>query len=162
MTRIFFLVAALLCSSTFAYAGGGPNDPPAEGRDSPYSGIIPPCDDSGVLGTISSRFAGNESDYWNSTIEIGTYKDIREISLRGNGLSYIPRRYCAARAVMNDNSEHTIIYQVQESLGFVGWGYGVEWCVVGYDREHAYSPACSSLRPFLVRNLGEPALRESY
>ena len=48
---------------------------------------------------------------------------------------------------LNDNSEHTIIYQIQESLGFVGWGYGVEWCVVGFDPRHAYSPACSSLRP---------------
>ncbi len=44
----------------------------------------------------------------------------------------------------------------------IGWGYGVEWCVVGLDRNLAYAPACSALRPFVERYLGEKALRARY
>ena len=44
----------------------------------------------------------------------------------------------------------------------IGWGYGVEWCVVGLDRNLAYAPACSVLRPFVERYLGEAAMRARY
>jgi hypothetical protein len=29
----------------------------------------------------------------------------------------------------------------------IGSTYGVEWCVVGFDRNMAYSPACKMARP---------------
>ncbi len=49
MTRVMLLLAAFICASTMAHAGGGPNDPPAEERLNPYTGVLPPCDDAGVL-----------------------------------------------------------------------------------------------------------------
>jgi hypothetical protein len=63
---------------------------------------------------------------------------------------------------LNDSKLHLVVYQIQEDLGFVGWGDNVEFCVVGLDRNLAYAPACSALRPYVVRFLGEKALLARY
>ncbi len=160
MNRLLLLLATLLSLAVSAHAEGVVV--PAEQRHAPYSGIIPTCDDSGVLGTVSSRFAQKESTYWNSSLGISGYDRVQEIGFRADGVAYIPRRYCVARATMSDGAERTVIYQVQEKLGMIGWGYGVEWCVVGLDRNIAYAPACSVLRPIAERYLGETALRVRY
>ncbi len=135
---------------------------PAEHRDSPYSGNLPPCGDAGVLSEIRSRFQEKESQFWNSSLQIGGYDRIREIGFRANGLGYIPRRYCIARVQVSDLKTHTVVYAIAEDLGLIGWGYGVEWCVVGLDRDLAYAPGCQAVRPFLERNLGHWALRALY
>ena len=31
--------------------------------------------------------------------------------------------------------------------GFAGYGNGVEWCVVGLDRNWAYNPSCRAAKP---------------
>jgi len=54
-----------------------------------------------------------------------------------------------------------VIYDIGEDLGMIGWGYGVEWCVVGLDRNHAYEPSCSVLKPFVTRFAG-PTIRARY
>lgn len=160
MKRILIGLAAFLVFGATAQAGG--IVVPAEQRYSAYSGDLPSCEDPGVLSRISDRFAQKESGYWNSTLQVTGYDRIREIGFRANGLDYIPRRYCVARALVNDLRERTVIYDIQEGLGMIGWGYGVEWCVVGLDRNLAYAPACSALRPFVDRYLGEKALRARY
>ena len=160
MKRILVCLAALLAVGAGAHAGG--IVVPAEQRYAAYSVDLPPCDDPGVLARISDRFAQKESGYWNSPLQIGGYDRIREIGFRSNGLGYIPRRYCVARVLGSDTKERTVIYDVEESLGMIGWGYGVEWCVVGLDRNLAYAPACGALRPFVERYLGEAALRARY
>jgi len=115
-----------------------------------------------VLSRISDRFAQKESEYWASSLQINSYDRIEEVGFRANGLAYIPRRYCVARTLDSDLKNRTVIYEIEESLGIIGWGYGVEWCVVGLDRNLAYAPACSALRPFVDRYLGEKALRARY
>jgi hypothetical protein len=135
---------------------------PAELRYSPYSGALPTCDDAGVLSRISDRFQQKESEYWNSTLQIGGYDRVREIGFRANGLGYIPRRYCVARAQVSDLKPRAVIYAIGEDLGMIGWGYGVEWCVVGLDRNLAFALGCRAVRPFLERHLGEKALRELF
>ncbi|MGD0185147.1 MAG: hypothetical protein ABSC25_07830 [Roseiarcus sp.] len=160
MKRIVVCLAALLVFCAGAQAAGVVV--PAEQRYVPYSGELPACDDPGVLARISDRFAQKESEYWNSPLQIESYDRIQEIGFRANGLAYIPRRYCVARALDSDSRERTVVYDIEESLGMIGWGYGVEWCVVGLDRNLAYAPACSALRPFVDRYLGEKALRARY
>ncbi|MGD0641197.1 MAG: hypothetical protein ABSC22_10660 [Roseiarcus sp.] len=139
------LVGLAFCGSACAQG----YSTPAEQRYSPFSGDIPSCDDPGVLSTITSRFAQKESEYWNSALEIEGYDRIREIGFRSNGAGYIPRRYCVARAQMNDLEPRAVIYTVQQNLGVIGWGYGVEWCVVGLDRNLAYAPGCQAARPIV-------------
>lgn len=160
MKRIVVCLAALLALCAGAHAAG--IVVPAEQRYSAYSADLPACDDPTVLARISDRFAQKESGYWNSPLQIGGYDRVREIGFRSNGLGYIPRRYCVARALGSDSKQRTVIYDIEESLGMIGWGYGVEWCVVGLDRDLAYAPACGALRPFAERYLGEKALRARY
>jgi hypothetical protein len=160
MKRILLGLAALFAFAATAQAAG--IIVPAEQRYDPYTGVVPACDDPGVLGRISDRFAQKESEYWNSSLQVGSYDRVREIGFRANGLSYIPRRYCIARALDSNGKSRTVIYDIGEGLGMIGWGWGVEWCVVGLDRNLAYAPACSVLRPFARRYLGEAALRERY
>ena len=131
-------------------------------RNAPFSETLPACDDAGVLHRIRDRFAQKESEYWSSSLTLGEIDRIAEIGYRANGLAYIPRRYCVARAQLNDLKPRNVIYAIQEDLGIIGIDYGVEWCVVGLDRNLAYAPGCQAVRPFLERNLGEKALRELF
>jgi hypothetical protein len=160
MIRLSLAFAALLAFGAAAQAAGF--IVPAEKRYSPYSGVLPPCDDPGVLSQITDRFGATESEFWASSLQIAGFDRVREIGFRANGVAYIPRRYCVARAALNDQQFRPVVYQIQESLGFIGWGRGVEWCVVGLDRNLAYAPGCSSLRPYVTRVLGENALTTRY
>ena len=87
-----------------------------------------------------------------------------EIGFRANGLAYIPRRYCVARALMDDpraptddrmRRKRTAVYSIAADAGIIGLGWGVEWCVVGLDRNHAYAPDCDVLRPIIERWIGQ-------
>ena len=49
----------------------------------------------------------------------------------------------------------TVVYAVTANAGIIGNTWGVEGCVAGFDREHAYEPDCAVLRPILERWLGE-------
>ncbi len=71
---------------------------PAEARWAPFSSQLPTCDDASVLSTVSGRFAQTENTYWGGQHAIDGFERVREIGFRANGLSYIPRRYCVARA----------------------------------------------------------------
>ena len=115
MKRILLGLAALFAFAVTAHAAG--IIVPAEQRYAPYSGVVPACDDPGVLGQISDRFAQKESEYWNSSLQIGSYDRVREIGFRANGLSYIPRRYCIARALDSNGKSRTVIYDIGEGLG---------------------------------------------
>ncbi len=162
MKRLLVCVAALL---GFAFAAGAQAAGivvPAEQRYSAYSGSVPECDDAGVLGQITGGFGWKEYWFWNSSAQVSGFDRIRELGLRANGLGYIPRRYCAARAEIAGVGERVVVYQIAEALGPIGWGYGVEWCVVSFDRNLAYAPGCSALRPFVQRKLVYDVLRARY
>jgi len=120
---------------------------PAERRYFPYSGALPSCADPAVLERVSSQFAGVESEYWKSDLQILSYDLIREISYRGDGLDLIPRRYCQAKGVFSDGRVRPVTYNIGEELGFSSYGFGVELCVGGLDREFAYAPNCKMVRP---------------
>jgi hypothetical protein len=121
---------------------------PAETREYPYDGKIPACGDPDVLSRIQSRFSQTEGEYWHSGLEIVGFDRVEEIGFRTNGADYIPRRYCVAQGLMNDQKARTVSYSVGQDLGIIGfWGFGVDWCVSGLDREKAYSPNCKMARP---------------
>ena len=120
---------------------------PAEKRYYDYDGDLPACQDTGVLGTISARFARKESEYWNTSLEIVSFDRVKLLAARPWGLDHIPRNFCTARALLNDNSYHDVSYSVAQDLGVIGYGVGVEWCLQGLDRDLAYAPACQLARP---------------
>ncbi len=121
---------------------------PAETRESSYSGKIPGCGDPDVVSRIQSRFSQTEGEYWHSGLEIVGFEQVDEIGYRTQGADYIPRRYCVAKAVMNDQKLRTVSYTIVQDMGIIGFfGFGVEWCVSGLDREKSYAPNCKMARP---------------
>ena len=143
---------------------------PAERRNIEWNGLLPQCADTSVLGWIQSRFSDREWQYWGSGLQVTSFNAIRETGFRSTGLDYIPRRYCSAQAVMNDGRQRTVHYSVLEdqdmtggdalrsvlsvlTLGTVRNGpsvlphWGVDWCIVGLDRNSAYGLNCNAARP---------------
>lgn len=110
-----------------------------------YDGALPPCESA--LGEISWRFAEKESKFWNSDLQITGYEKVRELAYRPWPSDSIPRRFCTAHALMNDGHVHQVHYSIIEDGGFAGYGTGVDFCVVGLDRDWAFNPACKAAKP---------------
>ncbi|TDR93438.1 hypothetical protein [Enterovirga rhinocerotis] len=120
---------------------------PAEKRVIPYAAHLPTCGDPAVLARISAQFAEKESRFWSSSLTLVEYGHIKPLAWRPWGVDTIPRRYCTASVVASNGHRHRIDYAVAEDLGFIGVGWGVTWCVLGLDRNLAYSPSCRMARP---------------
>ena len=114
-----------------------------------YDALVPLCDDRGVLIQIHSKFSHKESEFWASNLEIVGIDRIREVAFRpwDGAPQAIPRRFCNGVAQTSDGARHTIHYSILENAGWIGMGWGVEWCVVGLDRNWAYNPSCRIARP---------------
>jgi hypothetical protein len=110
-----------------------------------YDGRLAPCE--AALGTITSQFQEKESTYWNSALRIIGYGRIHETAFRPWQSDNIPRRYCSADAALSDGTRRTVHFSIIEDGGFASYSQGVEWCVVGLDRNWAYNPACRAARP---------------
>ena len=112
-----------------------------------YDAVVPLCEEEWPLQRIQSRFSSKESRFWNSNLEIVGFEKVREIAFRPWVADAIPRRFCSAVAVVNDGVKRPIYYSIGEDTGMIGASWGVEWCVVGLDRNWAYNPACKMARP---------------
>jgi hypothetical protein len=110
-----------------------------------FDGALPACE--AALGTIASRFAEKESRFWNSSLEILGFDRVRETAYRPWAAGTIPRRFCSAVAMVSDGRKHAVNYWIGDDTGMIGATWGVEWCVVGLDRNWAYNPACKMARP---------------
>lgn len=147
------LTAAIVttCTTLGLLAASVPADArpitPAERRQQPYAGDLPVCHDPATLQRISRNFVKREKEYWSSGLEILVYDKIHETGYRTAGLDYIPRRYCGASALMNDGKVRKLVYSIGENQGVIGWGPGVEWCIVGLDRNYAWGRSCMAAQP---------------
>jgi hypothetical protein len=112
-----------------------------------FDSVIPPCDDSWALGTIRHRFATKEGRFWNSDLQILGFEQVKEIAFRPWAEGTIPRRFCTGRAKLSDGNWRVVRYSIIEDGGMIGANWGVDWCVVGVDRNWAYNPACQAARP---------------
>jgi len=139
------LVAAPFCAAPIAAAARP--IVPAERRYDSYAGVLPTCTDPGVFERIRSLFHDRETEFWKSGLEIVNLDQVREIGFRTEGLDYIPRRYCRAQVYLNNQAVRPVSYSIVEDAGFAGFGYDVEWCVAGLDRNDAYGGYCRDARP---------------
>jgi hypothetical protein len=112
-----------------------------------FDSALPACDDSWALSKIQSRFGTKEGLFWNSALQIVNFDRIREVALRPWADATIPRRWCAGRALISDGQWRTLRYSIVEDGGMIGASWGVEWCVVGLDRNWAYNPNCKEASP---------------
>lgn len=112
-----------------------------------YDAVVPLCDEPAPLAKIMARFATKEARFWNSELQIVGFQNLREVSFMPWASGTIPRRFCTGRALISDGKFRRIDYSIAEDTGMIGVGWGVEWCVVGLDRNWAYNPACKMARP---------------
>lgn len=110
-----------------------------------YDAVVPACDYG--LGVIASRFATKEGRFWNSALTIQGFENVRQVAFHPWANDTIPRRFCTATALVSDGKKRRVNYLIGEDTGFIGATWGVEWCVVGLDRNWAYNPACKMARP---------------
>ncbi len=110
-----------------------------------YDGALPQCE--AALDRIASAFSQKESRFWNSELTIVGFEGVHEIAFRPWAEQTIPRRFCSGEALVSDGLWHQIHYSIAEDSGEIGASWGVQWCVVGLDRNWAYNPACKMARP---------------
>jgi hypothetical protein len=112
-----------------------------------YDRVMPPCDYPPALDRIIGDFRTKEARFWNSQLQILGIENIQQTAVLPWAAQDIPRRFCSGTAVINDGARHAIFYSIAEDTGFVGANWGVNFCVVGLDRNMAYGPACRAARP---------------
>ena len=112
-----------------------------------YDAVVPLCEDPQALAKISSRFAEKEARFWQTNLQLVDFERVHEIAFRPWVQGSIPRRYCGAVALVSDGKKRPVYYSIVEDAGMIGMTWGVEWCVVGLDRNWAYNPACKMARP---------------
>jgi hypothetical protein len=110
-----------------------------------YDGNVAPCEKA--IPTIVSQFQEKESTFWNSSLAITAYGNVHETAFRPWQSDNIPRRYCSGQVMVSDGKMRPVHFSIIEDGGFAGFGQGVEWCVVGLDRNWAFNPACKAARP---------------
>jgi len=113
-----------------------------------YDAIMPDCAAPKALGRIATNFAEKERLYWNSKLLIVEFSHVREIAFRPwAAVNTIPRRFCSGKVKVSNGKRHRVYYSIIENGGPIGATWGVEWCVVGFDRNWAYNPACRMAQP---------------
>jgi hypothetical protein len=110
-----------------------------------FDGVNTPCE--AALDWVASSFADKESQFWNSALQITGFQNVHEIAYRPYQSNVIPRRYCTATAMISDGKPRTVNYSIIEDGGWASFGDGLEFCVVGLDRNWAYNPVCRMARP---------------
>lgn len=110
-----------------------------------YDGNLPACEAG--LPSITHQFAEKEGTYWNSALRITGYARIHEVAFRPWQSDNIPRRYCSGDALLNDGKVHRLHYSIIEDGGLAGFADGIEFCIVGLDRNWAFNPACKAAKP---------------
>jgi hypothetical protein len=112
-----------------------------------YDRDMPTCDAAPALDRIIADFHTKEARFWNSQLEIVGIEDIRETAVLPWAAQSIPRRFCAGVALINDGLRHAIFFSIAEDTGMIGIDWGVDFCVVGLDRNWAYEPRCRAAKP---------------
>jgi hypothetical protein len=95
---------------------------------------------------IRDRFSQKEGQFWNSSLQIAGIEHVRETAWRPWHYASIPRRFCSGYALISDGTRRAIHYSIGEDTGIIGVTWGVEWCVVGLDRNWAFNPACKAAK----------------
>lgn len=112
-----------------------------------YDRVMPACDYAPALDRVIANFQTKEARFWNSELAIVGIEDIHETAFLPWAAQSIPRRFCSGTALTNDGARHRIFYSIGEDTGMIGMDWGVNFCVVGLDRDWSYGPACRAARP---------------
>lgn len=114
-------------------------------RSAPWTG--PACDEDAVLRRITAHFDQAEARYWHTGVRMAQITQARETAFRDWDPKIIATRYCSGTAYLSDGSRYGLVYWLRSEQGFAGVGWGVQFCLVGRDRDYSYAPHCRNLRP---------------
>ena len=140
-------VAAAIGGSVTSMQAAGPLEKNFWLSGPRYDSDVPACHEHGPLDKIVARFATKEGRFWNSALTIVGFEKIREVAWEPWSSGTIPRRFCTASVLVSDGKRHQINYSIVEDGGMISASYGVEWCVVGLDRDWTNNPNCRAARP---------------
>jgi hypothetical protein len=107
--------------------------------------LLPACEAG--LEDVASAFREKESRFWNSDLRILEFVQVHETALRPWSAEVVTRRFCSAEARISDGTWHSVHFSLEAGMGEIGATWGVQWCVVGLDRNWAYNPGCRMARP---------------
>lgn len=111
-------------------------------------GVIPFCEDHRVRGKIMRRFRRYTApNVLEQPLAIEDIGHVREAAFDIANPSPLARRYCQARAYFNDARYRSLFYFIEESTGFVGIKWNVEFCIAGMDPWKIYDGRCRVARP---------------
>lgn len=111
-------------------------------------GVIPACADEKVHKKIKRRFRRHTApNVLQRALAIDAIALPRQSRYVVADPSPLARRYCRARAHFSDNRHRTLYYFIEESTGFVGVKWNVEFCVIGMDPWRVYDGRCRVARP---------------
>lgn len=114
-------------------------------RNAPWQG--PQCDEPKVLNTISAHFDQAEAAYWHTGIRMAQITQAQETAFRDWDPTIIARRYCTGTAYLTNGRSYSLVYWLRSEQSFAGVSWGVQFCLVGRDRDYSYAPHCKMLRP---------------
>ncbi len=107
---------------------------------------LPQCSSDRVLQQIVSRFNRAENTQWYNGVHMGNIANTHERAYNIYPDSTIDRRYCRGSARMSNGKTRRVHFVIEQGMGLAGFGWGVEYCLKGSDRWHAYGGWCRVLR----------------
>jgi hypothetical protein len=112
-----------------------------------YDRDIPACNYQAALDRIAWNFSSKEGRFWNSELRIVGFENIKESAVLPWAAQSIPRRFCNGLVLINDGARRPIYYSIGEDTGLIGMEWGVNFCVVGLDRDWSSNPNCRAAKP---------------
>ena len=137
------MFARLILSSTLLVSSIGVVTPVS--ANASWNSQLPSCSSGKVLSLIVQRFNRAEDTQWYNGIHMGYIARAHEHAYNIYRDSLINRRYCRGKARMSDGKYRRVHFVIEQGMGLAGYGWGVEYCLRGSDRWHAYGGWCRVL-----------------
>lgn len=105
------------------------------------------CSSLMVQRAIISEFKRKERSFWNSSKSIVSFEKVQEESWLPWKESSISRHFCKGVVLLNNGKKTNIYYSIREGLGFLNFGWDIQWCLQGHDYNYGYGAQCRGARP---------------
>lgn len=114
-------------------------------RDCPGDEVAPACDASHVV-AAAVRFV-NRAEPVSGVPDIERIENPRELHATTFNPSELVRRFCVGHAILDQGGSTRAYYFIEEDAGFVGFGWKVYVCLMGFDKWRVYDGRCRDARP---------------
>jgi len=106
----------------------------------------PACDQPGVLGKITRKFADQDEVLIHSGLRIVSIDRIAQTRFKdGPSLTYV--RFCTGRALLTNGRASEVVFIVEWPMkGKYSIGFAVESCLPGFDPFRVYDGDCRAIR----------------